>query len=269
VHPGFMTDWQQPLVVALTQAKGLSIVHETVYENRFGFTEAVRKMGATIQVYKECLGGGACRFGARNFHHSAVVSGPTPLSAADIEVPETWASPAVTSLPELSYTTTASDGGCTCSSRRGGAVRARTPVARWRGRREGGRAFPGSREADARAALPADTAAAQGLGAAGQHRAAQRSLCRLRRVLACPSGHARPDWLRVRRPRSNTSCEQLPVTIGWPAGSLTIGRTDTGSVCPFDSSRYTRVRDGALVPATGGSGQPYCRPQLFDWYGGV
>ncbi|GAB4083489.1 UDP-N-acetylglucosamine 1-carboxyvinyltransferase [Myceligenerans cantabricum] len=88
VHPGFMTDWQQPLVVALTQAKGLSIVHETVYENRFGFTDAVRKMGATIQVYKECLGGGACRFGARNFHHSAVISGPTPLAAADIEVPD-------------------------------------------------------------------------------------------------------------------------------------------------------------------------------------
>ncbi|MPZ04281.1 UDP-N-acetylglucosamine 1-carboxyvinyltransferase, partial [Micrococcus luteus] len=40
VHPGFMTDWQQPLVVALTQAKGVSIVHETVYENRFGFTDA-------------------------------------------------------------------------------------------------------------------------------------------------------------------------------------------------------------------------------------
>src|SRR5690606_22070467 len=28
VHPGFMTDWQQPMVVALTQARGLSIVHE-------------------------------------------------------------------------------------------------------------------------------------------------------------------------------------------------------------------------------------------------
>src|SRR6478735_1897503 len=39
VHPGFMTDWQQPLVVALTQARGLSIVHETVYEKRFGFTD--------------------------------------------------------------------------------------------------------------------------------------------------------------------------------------------------------------------------------------
>src|SRR5690606_8762554 len=32
VHPGLMTDWQQPIVVALTQADGLSIMHETVYE---------------------------------------------------------------------------------------------------------------------------------------------------------------------------------------------------------------------------------------------
>lgn len=40
VHPGFMTDWQQPLVVALAKANGISIVHETVYEQRFGFTEA-------------------------------------------------------------------------------------------------------------------------------------------------------------------------------------------------------------------------------------
>jgi UDP-N-acetylglucosamine 1-carboxyvinyltransferase len=88
VHPGFMTDWQQPLVVALTQATGLSIVHETVYENRFGFTDALRGMGATIQVYRECLGGHPCRFGQRNFYHSAVISGPTPLSAADIEVPD-------------------------------------------------------------------------------------------------------------------------------------------------------------------------------------
>lgn len=88
VHPGFMTDWQQPLVVALTQAEGLSIVHETVYENRFGFTEALRRMGAKIQVYRECLGGLQCRFGARNFYHSAVISGPTPLTGADIDVPD-------------------------------------------------------------------------------------------------------------------------------------------------------------------------------------
>ena len=88
VHPGFMTDWQQPLVVALTQAQGLSIVHETVYEQRFGFTDALNQMGAQIQIYKECLGGTPCRFGQRNFNHSAVISGPTPLKGADIRVPD-------------------------------------------------------------------------------------------------------------------------------------------------------------------------------------
>ncbi|MFT3945205.1 MAG: UDP-N-acetylglucosamine 1-carboxyvinyltransferase [Ancrocorticia sp.] len=88
VHPGLMTDWQQPLVVALTQASGISIIHETVYENRFGFTEALVEMGAHIQTYRECLGGLPCRFGQRNFYHSAVVQGPTPLHAADIEVPD-------------------------------------------------------------------------------------------------------------------------------------------------------------------------------------
>ena len=88
VHPGFMTDWQQPLVVALTQAQGLSIVHETVYEQRFGFTDALKQMGANIQIYRECLGGHPCRFGQRNFNHSAVVSGPTKLLGADIRVPD-------------------------------------------------------------------------------------------------------------------------------------------------------------------------------------
>jgi UDP-N-acetylglucosamine 1-carboxyvinyltransferase len=88
VHPGFMTDWQQPLVVALTQAQGLSIVHETVYENRFGFVDALNEMGAQIQVYRECLGSSPCRFGKRDFRHSAVVSGPTPLRGAEIVVPD-------------------------------------------------------------------------------------------------------------------------------------------------------------------------------------
>ncbi len=88
VHPGFMTDWQQPLVVALTQAKGLSIVHETVYENRLGFTKALNQMGANIQLYRECLTGAECRFGARNYYHSAVIAGPTPLHGSDIVVPD-------------------------------------------------------------------------------------------------------------------------------------------------------------------------------------
>jgi UDP-N-acetylglucosamine 1-carboxyvinyltransferase len=88
VHPGFMTDWQQPLVVALTQARGLSIMHETVYEQRLGYTEALNTMGATIQVYRDCLGGTPCRFGRRNFKHSAVIAGPSKLHAADLVIPD-------------------------------------------------------------------------------------------------------------------------------------------------------------------------------------
>ncbi len=88
VHPGFMTDWQQPLVVLLSQVEGISIVHETVYENRLGFTSALNEMGATIQVFRECLGGSRCRFGQRNFDHSAVISGPRQLVGRDITVPD-------------------------------------------------------------------------------------------------------------------------------------------------------------------------------------
>jgi UDP-N-acetylglucosamine 1-carboxyvinyltransferase len=88
VHPGLMTDWQQPLVIALTQARGLSIVHETVYERRFGYTDALNSMGATIQVYRDCLGGKPCRFGRRDFLHSAVIAGPSKLHGADLVIPD-------------------------------------------------------------------------------------------------------------------------------------------------------------------------------------
>ncbi|HRN28737.1 MAG TPA: UDP-N-acetylglucosamine 1-carboxyvinyltransferase, partial [Terrimesophilobacter sp.] len=89
VHPGFMTDWQQPLIVALTQAHGVSIVHETVYENRFGFTEALRKMGADIVVHAEGLKGVPRRVQKRReLEQTAVITGPTPLRGADITVPD-------------------------------------------------------------------------------------------------------------------------------------------------------------------------------------
>jgi UDP-N-acetylglucosamine 1-carboxyvinyltransferase len=88
VHPGFMTDWQQPMVVALTQARGLSIMHETVYERRLGYTAALNQMGATIQTYRDCLGGTPCRFGRRNYTHSAVIAGPSKLHATDLVIPD-------------------------------------------------------------------------------------------------------------------------------------------------------------------------------------
>lgn len=88
VHPGFMTDWQQPMVTLLTQAEGVSVLHETVYENRFGYTGTLNDMGANITLTTACLGGKPCRFLERNFPHSAVVQGATPLAGRRIEVPD-------------------------------------------------------------------------------------------------------------------------------------------------------------------------------------
>jgi UDP-N-acetylglucosamine 1-carboxyvinyltransferase len=88
VHPGFMTDWQQPWVLLMTQAHGMSVVHETVYENRFGYTRELQKMGAQIQLYKSCLGGNPCRFRTLVHPHSAVVLGPTKLKGSHITIPD-------------------------------------------------------------------------------------------------------------------------------------------------------------------------------------
>jgi UDP-N-acetylglucosamine 1-carboxyvinyltransferase len=88
VHPGFMTDWQQPLIVALTQAQGRSIVHETVYENRLGFTEALVQMGADIVVHPEGIDSPDRRVPRRALEQAAVINGPTPLHGADVVVPD-------------------------------------------------------------------------------------------------------------------------------------------------------------------------------------
>lgn len=88
VHPGFMTDWQQPFVILMTQAEGISVIHETVYENRFGYTTELTKMGAVIQLYKQCLGGKPCRFLHQDFNHSCVVNGKTHLRGIEMTIPD-------------------------------------------------------------------------------------------------------------------------------------------------------------------------------------
>lgn len=87
-HPGFMSDWQPPLTVLLTQAVGQSIIHETVYEDRFRYVEGLTQMGAQIDVRTECLGAKPCRFHNRNCDHSCVIHGPTPLRAAQLTMPD-------------------------------------------------------------------------------------------------------------------------------------------------------------------------------------
>ena len=85
-HPGFMTDWQQPFLILLTQAEGTSVMHETVYEDRFGYTEELKAMGADVAVFSKCLGELACRYNGQGHPHSAVISGPTPLRGITVKV---------------------------------------------------------------------------------------------------------------------------------------------------------------------------------------
>lgn len=84
-YPGFMTDWQGPWTVLMTKAEGLSIIHETVYENRFTYAEELRKMGAHIELYNPKIKnpGKIYNFNIGDdngkYFHAAKISGPTDL----------------------------------------------------------------------------------------------------------------------------------------------------------------------------------------------
>lgn len=88
VHPGFLTDWQQPFAALLTQAEGCSVIHETVYEKRFGYTATLKEMGADMNLFTQCLGEKTCRFASKNYHHSVVIKGATPLEGREIAIPD-------------------------------------------------------------------------------------------------------------------------------------------------------------------------------------
>ena len=51
-EPGFKTDWQGPWAILMTQASGVSVIHETIYENRFGYVSELKKMGAHIEFFE-------------------------------------------------------------------------------------------------------------------------------------------------------------------------------------------------------------------------
>lgn len=72
-YPGFATDLQAPFTVLLTQAKGLSLVHETIYEGRLFYTDVLNRMGANIIMCDP---------------HRVVVLGPTPLYGTKMESPD-------------------------------------------------------------------------------------------------------------------------------------------------------------------------------------
>ena len=86
VHPGFMTDWHPPFAVLLTQAQGMSVIHETVFEDRLTYVPQLQSMGADIEVYDSCLGERTCRFATTGNRHSAVIKGPAHLRGSELVV---------------------------------------------------------------------------------------------------------------------------------------------------------------------------------------
>jgi UDP-N-acetylglucosamine 1-carboxyvinyltransferase len=90
VYPGFSTDWQQPFASILTQANGVSVIHETVYERRLGYLKALEQLGAKVQTSTQCLGSAPCRFKDANHEHSAIIIGPTKLISNNftIQIPD-------------------------------------------------------------------------------------------------------------------------------------------------------------------------------------
>lgn len=67
-HPRFPTDMQAQYMALMTQAEGVSVITETIFENRFMHAAELVRMGADIHV-------------AGN---AATVRGPTPLNGAPI-----------------------------------------------------------------------------------------------------------------------------------------------------------------------------------------
>jgi UDP-N-acetylglucosamine 1-carboxyvinyltransferase len=66
--PGFPTDLQAQFLALATQARGVSVVRETVFENRFQHVPELARMGAHL----------------RADGNTAVVHGPTPLAGAAV-----------------------------------------------------------------------------------------------------------------------------------------------------------------------------------------
>jgi len=72
-YPGFATDLQAPFTVLMTQAEGISLIHETIYNGRLFYTDILNQMGADITMADP---------------HRVIVKGPAPLSGKRIYSPD-------------------------------------------------------------------------------------------------------------------------------------------------------------------------------------
>lgn len=76
----------------MTQAKGESIVHETVFENRFGFVNELKKMEAKIELFNPKVDNPEAIYNFNleddqpQYFHAARIIGPTELKATTEEI---------------------------------------------------------------------------------------------------------------------------------------------------------------------------------------
>jgi UDP-N-acetylglucosamine 1-carboxyvinyltransferase len=67
-YPGFPTDMQAQFMVLMSLAKGLSVIAETIFENRFIHVSELRRMGANIRIQGD----------------SAIIQGVESMSGAQV-----------------------------------------------------------------------------------------------------------------------------------------------------------------------------------------
>jgi len=72
-YPGLATDLQAPFTVLMTQARGLSLIHETIFEGRLFYTDLLNQMGAKIIMADP---------------HRIIVQGPTKLTGRYLISPD-------------------------------------------------------------------------------------------------------------------------------------------------------------------------------------
>ena len=72
-YPGLATDLQAPFTVLMTQAQGISLIHETIFEGRLFYTDLLNQMGANIIMADP---------------HRVIVQGPTELTGRYLISPD-------------------------------------------------------------------------------------------------------------------------------------------------------------------------------------
>jgi len=72
-YPGFITDLQPPMSLLLSQAEGLSMMHETIYDGRLFYTDLLNQMGAEIIMADP---------------HRVLIQGPAKLYGKKIASPD-------------------------------------------------------------------------------------------------------------------------------------------------------------------------------------